>query len=222
MQCNVSGVVDPQMQTRVFPNQNVYDCLNLQQPLNGSLSVILSGLVNPNYQVTSSGFQVHILQPNNLIVQEIITSVSTVNILQKPLNVSMTIPNNYRNASSTWTFQINPDTDLLAGDYYQITLTGLWNLFTNATRIISGVRSTLSMTPVWKALVNTTASLTTLTLTNFSSILKTSQFTFYLPLVSPLTPNTYVLTINAFRKNGLLAQSFSRNVIINQTTGYIR
>ena len=49
IQCNVSGVVDPNMRTRVFPSQNIYDCLNLQQALSGSIKVILSGLVNPNY-----------------------------------------------------------------------------------------------------------------------------------------------------------------------------
>lgn len=49
VQCNVSGVVDPNMQTRVFPSQNVYDCLNLAHSLSGSINVILSGLVNPNY-----------------------------------------------------------------------------------------------------------------------------------------------------------------------------
>jgi hypothetical protein len=57
------------MKTRVFPSQNIYDCLNLQQPLSGSINVTLSGLVNPNYQMAVSGITVHILQPNNLIVQ---------------------------------------------------------------------------------------------------------------------------------------------------------
>lgn len=49
VKCNVSNVVDPSMETRVFPSLNVYDCLNLKQPISGSTSVILSGLVNPNY-----------------------------------------------------------------------------------------------------------------------------------------------------------------------------
>jgi hypothetical protein len=49
VQCNVSGNVDPNLQTRVFPAQNVYDCLNLQQALSGNILVILSGIVNPNY-----------------------------------------------------------------------------------------------------------------------------------------------------------------------------
>ena len=49
VQCNVSGVVDPNMKTRVFPSQNIYDCLNLGRALSGTITVILSGLVNPNY-----------------------------------------------------------------------------------------------------------------------------------------------------------------------------
>lgn len=49
VQCNVSGVVDPRMITRLFPSKNVYDCLNLYMPLTGPITVILSGLVNPNY-----------------------------------------------------------------------------------------------------------------------------------------------------------------------------
>jgi hypothetical protein len=55
VQCNVSNVEDPSMVTRVFPSQNVYDCLNLKKPLSGAVSVILSGLVNPNYETTVSG-----------------------------------------------------------------------------------------------------------------------------------------------------------------------
>ena len=49
VECNVSGVVDPKMITRVFPAENVYDCLNLKQPLTGTIRVLLSGLVNPDY-----------------------------------------------------------------------------------------------------------------------------------------------------------------------------
>lgn len=210
------------MQTRVFPAQNVYDCLNLQRPLQGTLGVVLSGVVNPNYKMTASGFQVHVLQPNNVIVSEIITSVSTVQINAKPLNTTLTIPNNYRNNSATYVFQINPDTNLQAGDYMVFTFTGLWTLFTNATNIVSGVTGSASRSPKWTALVNTSTSTTTLTLSNFSSISKTTQFTFFQPLVTPILPNTYSLTINSYRFNGGLAQTYSQNILINQTTGYIR
>lgn len=71
-------------------------------------------------------------------------------------------------------------------------------------------------------MVNTSTSTTTLTLTNFTIIPKTTQFTFYLPLVTPLLPNTYTLTINSFRFNGGLAQTYNQSILINQTTGYIR
>lgn len=218
----MSGNVDPNLKTRVFPNQNVYDCLNLQQPLSGNILVILSGIVNPNYQMTSSGFQIHVLQPNNVIVSEIISSVSTVLIQAKPLNTTVTIPNNYRNNSLTYIFQINTDTNLMAGDYLQFSITGLWTLFANMTKIIAGVGSDINYSPTWTAFVNSSSSITYLTFNNFSSILKTSQFTFYLPLVTPVLPNTYTLNINAYRKKGGLAQYYSQTILINQTTGYIR
>lgn len=141
IQCNVSGVVDPSMATRVFPSQNVYDCMNLRRPLSGALGVVLSGVVNPSYQMTATGFQVHILQPNNMIVSEIVTSTSTVLIQAKPLNTTLTIPNNYRNNSATYIFQINPDTNLVAGDSMVFAFTGIWNLLANMTNIISGVSS---------------------------------------------------------------------------------
>jgi hypothetical protein len=47
---------------------NVYDCLNLNQELKGAQTIIVSGLVNPNYEMTASGFEVHVLQPNNKVI----------------------------------------------------------------------------------------------------------------------------------------------------------
>lgn len=173
--------------------------------------------------MTASGFQVYVLQPNNIIAQEIVSSTSTIVIERKPLKTTVQIPNKYRNNSVTYIFTINTDTDLLVGDYLQFTYTGLWKLFTNMTNIISGVNSDTTHTPVWSTYINTTSSITSLTLTNFSSILKSTQFTFYLPLVTPLTPNTYTLTITAYRSNGKIAQSYTNSsIVINQTTGYIR
>lgn len=220
VQCNVSGSVDSNMLTRVFPSQNVYDCMNLQKKLNGTVGVVLSGIVNPSFEMTTSGFQVHVLQPNNMIVSEVVTSTSTVLIRAKPLNVTLTIPNQYRNNSITYIFQINPDTNLVAGDTMVFTFTGQWKLFTNMTSIISGVVSDLSRTPKWTT--TSTSTHTILTLSNFSIIPKTTQFTFYLPLVTPLTANTYPLTVNSYRFNGGLAQTYTKNIIINATTGYIR
>lgn len=172
--------------------------------------------------MTASGFQVHILQPNNMIVSEIVSSASTVLIQAKPLNTTITIPNQYRNNSATYIFQINPDTNLLAGDSMVFTFTGLWTLWTNMTNIISGVTSDQSRTPKWTTLVNTSTSITTLTLSNFSMIPKTTQFTFYLPLVTPILASTYSLAINSYRFNGGLAQTYTQNIVINDTTGYIR
>lgn len=100
--------------------------------------------------------------------------------------------------------------------------TGVWNLFTNTTKVISAVTADASHSPKWTALVNTSTSTTTLTLTNFSSIPKTTQFTFFQPLITPILPNTYTVTISSYRFNGGLAQTYSQNILINQTTGYIR
>lgn len=78
----------------------------------------------------------------------------------------------YRNNSVTYIAKVNFDTDLYSGDYLTLTFTGLWTLFTNATKIISGVTSNRANLPQWKAVVDTTTPKTTLTLTNFSKISK--------------------------------------------------
>lgn len=196
--------------------------MNLKKPLSGTINVILSGLVNPNYQMSASDIRVHILQSNNLIVEEIITSTSVINILQKPLNATVDVPNKYRNNSATYIAEINFDTDLDAGDYVTMTLTGVWTLLTNATKIVEGVITSPAYHPKWTANVDSANSLTTLTLTNFSKISKSQQMTFYQPLVTPLSAGTYTLTLSAFRSHGGLAQTYSQTVEINQTTGYIR
>lgn len=172
--------------------------------------------------MTVSGVRVHILQPNNLIVQEIITSVSTVNIQNKPLNATLTIPNNYRNCSANYIFQINFDTDLNVGDYVQFSITGNWTLFTNRINVVSGIVNSDANTARWISTLNSAATATQLLLTNFTMIPKSTQLTFFLPLMTPLSPSTYTLNINAYRRNGGLAQSYSRTILINQTTGYIR
>lgn len=60
------------MKTRVFPQLNIYDCLNVKASLTGSQNIILSGIVNPSYSMQMEGLKVQIIQPNNLVVQEII------------------------------------------------------------------------------------------------------------------------------------------------------
>ncbi len=67
--CNISGIVDSTMKTRVFPQGNIYDCLNINAPLSGAQFVVLSGIVNPNFQMQMAGLEVQILQPNNLVVR---------------------------------------------------------------------------------------------------------------------------------------------------------
>ncbi len=39
------------MQTRVFPQSNIYDCLNVKASLSGHQNIILSGVVNPKYEM---------------------------------------------------------------------------------------------------------------------------------------------------------------------------
>jgi len=172
--------------------------------------------------MTVVNVQVHILQPNNLVVQEIITSTSSVLIKNKPLNATVTFPHNYRNTSIMHTYQINFDTDLNVGDYVQFTYTGNWTLFTSNISVISGITETVNNTANWVATLGASASSSQLLLSNFSQISKSTQLTFYLPLLTPLSPSTYTLTIKAFRQNAGLAQSYSRSVLVNQTTGYIR
>lgn len=87
VQCNITGVVNSNMQTRVFPQGNIYDCLNVNASLSGYQNIILSGLVNPNFQMQMAGLQVHIIQPNNLIVEEIIAIPSEPMIYAKNMTV---------------------------------------------------------------------------------------------------------------------------------------
>lgn len=69
VQCNISGIFDPALETRVFPQQNVYDCLNIKNTLAINQNVIISGVINPNYELTASGFTVMILQPNSIVAR---------------------------------------------------------------------------------------------------------------------------------------------------------
>ena len=117
---------------------------------------------------------------------------------------------------------MNLDTDLNAGDYMMFEFTGNWTLLTNTTRIIAGVLSSETYKPVWSTVVDSTGLSTKLKLSNFSMIQKSKQLTFFQPLVTPLADSTYTLTISAHRSHGGLAQSFSKDIVINKTTGYIR
>jgi hypothetical protein len=117
IQCNISGVTDSSIKTRVFPQGNIYDCLNINTPLSGSQFIVLSGIVNPNFQMTMTGLKVQILQPNGLVVKEIVGITNQPLIKYKNMNATITIPNNFRNNTITYIFQINIDSDLTIGDF---------------------------------------------------------------------------------------------------------
>ena len=72
------------------------------------MSVVLSGIVNPNYEMTATGFKIMILQPNSQIPEEVVSSTSAVLIKNKPFRARVKIPNSYRNHTLTYIFQINP------------------------------------------------------------------------------------------------------------------
>lgn len=117
VQCNISGIVDSTTKTRVFPQGNIYDCLNINAVLSGFQFIVLSGIVNPNFQVQMANLKVHVLQPNNLVVKEIVDIDNEPLISSKNMSVTITIPNNFRNNTITYIFQINIDSDLTVGDY---------------------------------------------------------------------------------------------------------
>ena len=50
------------------------------------------------------GLQVQIIQPNNLVVLEKISITNQPQIKAKSMNATVTIPNNFRNNSITYTF----------------------------------------------------------------------------------------------------------------------
>ena len=51
VQCNITGIVDSNLQTRVFPNGHVYDCLNVKSRIVENQRILLSGVVNPDYEM---------------------------------------------------------------------------------------------------------------------------------------------------------------------------
>lgn len=121
------------------------------------------------------------------------------------MSATVTIPNNFRNNSVTYIFQVNMDSNLYNGDYFKLDLTGIWTFYANQTRLISGVNSDPMHVPTFTpSQVTTSGGVTTLILNNFTSILKSSQIAFYLPLRTPLSAGTYTLSLNAYKFNGML------------------
>ena len=156
VQCNITGVSDIAQQTRVFPNGRVYDCLNVKSSIITSQKIIVSGVINPNYELTVSSIQAHVLQPNSIVVLEKVTMnpATPVTIVHKNMNATITIPNKFRNNTLTYIFQLNMDSDLYTGDYMNIKLTGNWTFFLNDSIFIEGINSDATHTPVFQATYN--------------------------------------------------------------------
>jgi hypothetical protein len=144
IQCEIEGATDSNMKTRVFPQLNVFDCLNVKKILSGAQSIRVSGVVNPNFSMQMEGLQVHIIQPNNKVVKEIVDIDNEPAISAKDMSVKMTIPNNFRNNSVTYTLEINMDSDLEVGDYLEMNFDGNWTFFVQDSVIIEGVESSFS------------------------------------------------------------------------------
>ena len=53
--------------------------------------------------------------------------------------MKVNIPNNYRNSSAMYSFEINPHVTLDAGDYMTFTFGGIWDLHASFINIIEGV-----------------------------------------------------------------------------------
>ena len=73
---------------------------------------------------------------------KILEKISITNqppIKAKNMNATVTIPNNFRNNSLTYTFEINMDSTLEAGDYVEINFSGNWTFFLQDSRFIEGV-----------------------------------------------------------------------------------
>lgn len=56
---------------------------------------------------------------------------NTVTISHKNMTTVLDVPNKYRNTTTRYTFEINMDSDLEAGDYFEISLDGSWTFLTN-------------------------------------------------------------------------------------------
>lgn len=147
--------------------------------------------------------------------------VSPVTISHKNMNVSLTIPNLFRNNTLTYIFQLNMDSDLGSDDYMELMLTGNWTYFIRDSVFIQGVNSDASHTPTFKASYNW-PTYSKIKISNFSSIVRSSQIAFYISLRTPLIAATYSLTLSAYRKNGGLVEQYTQAIAINSTTGYIR
>lgn len=62
-------------------------------------------------------------------------------IKAKDMNVTVTIPNNFRNNTLTYIFEINMDSTLTARDYMELRFQGNWTFFLQDSRMIEGIES---------------------------------------------------------------------------------
>jgi hypothetical protein len=85
------------------------------------------------------------------------------------MNVSLTLPNNFRNNSLTYIFQVNLDSDLSTGDYFQLVFGGNWKFFIEDCRIIEGITSSYSNQVKMSTKYNTNVD-SRLFIRNFSSV----------------------------------------------------
>ena len=74
--------------------------------------------MNPDYEISVSDIELHVLQPNNRVILERIrqSSSTVVNVDHKDMNVSINIPNKFRNNSIEYIFEINMDSDFSSED----------------------------------------------------------------------------------------------------------
>ena len=132
---------------------NVYDCLNINSELSGDQKVIISGIINPDYEMNIvNSIEVHVLQRNSkVILEKIKQSITTpISISHKQMNTTITIPNKFRNNSITYIFEVNMDSNLRSGDKLQLSIDGNWTFFPEDCKIIEGINKNMDHTPYFE------------------------------------------------------------------------
>ena len=189
-----------------------------------SQKVVVSGVVNPNFEMTASNFKVQILQGNGVVALETISVTGSQLISHKDLNITMSYPNLFRNNSGAYTFQVNVQSNLVYGDYIRMQWSGNWTFFLNGTYIVAGVNSNTAagQTPKFVINYNSSAVLSTLNLNNFSSLQVGKPITFYVSLRTPLLAGNYNFLMETRRASGTLVEQYTSVIPINATTAYIK
>jgi hypothetical protein len=211
--CNVTGLFNQVVDTRVLPGGNVYDCLNVNMalPAGTAQKVVISGVVNPNFEMTASSFKVQVLQGNGVVALETISVTGSQLISHKNLRVTLSYPNLFRNNSCVYTFQVNVQSNMVYGDYMKMQWSGNWTFFLNGTYIVAGVNSNAAagQTPNFAINYNSTSVLSTMYLSNFSSLRVGQPITFYVSLRTPLLAGSYNFLMETRRASGSLIEQYS-------------